>query len=227
MPGGAHTLSEEIVGRRAYRLISSRYPTISIFEDLLDPAEFELAYELESMTNDRLRDEVGEIALVPPDERIVGIGSSVVMAAFTHTGIESRFTSGSYGVFYAGLDVETAIAESKSGQARFLSATAEPACEITMRSCVTTVLHPMLDIRGQNYNHLHNPDDWPIAQQFGQEAKDGGESGLWYRSVRNPAGECIAAFKAIAVSPTTQATHYRFVWDGNSITEVFEARDVP
>jgi len=45
-------LSDELVGKGVYRLIPSRYPTITIFENLLDPSELELAYELESITND-------------------------------------------------------------------------------------------------------------------------------------------------------------------------------
>ena len=224
--GGVRILSDEVVGKRVYRLIPSRYPTISIYENLLDPDELELAYELESLTNDRLRDEAGEIAYVPPEERMVGPGCSVVMAAFTHIGVESRFSFGEYGVFYAGLEVETAIEESKCGQVRFLSATAEPPFEMTMRAYTTQVALPLLDIRGPAYNHCHSPDDWPTAQQFGREARADGENGLWYRSVRNPGGECIAGFRAISVQPVTQAKHYRFAWDGNSIAQVYEIKSV-
>tara|TARA_R110000772_G_C13306656_1_gene439434 strand:+ start:6499 stop:6837 length:339 start_codon:yes stop_codon:yes gene_type:complete len=109
MPSAALSLSNEIVGKTVYRLIPSRFPTITIFENLLDPAELELAYALEALTNDRLRDLAGDIAYVPPDERMVGPGSSVVMAAFTHAGNQSRFSDGGYGVFYAGLTMETSI----------------------------------------------------------------------------------------------------------------------
>ena len=82
------------MGRGIYRLIPSRYPTITLYENLLDPEDLELAYELEALTNDRLREEAGDIAHVSPEERIVGPGSSVVMAAFTHVGVESRVSSG-------------------------------------------------------------------------------------------------------------------------------------
>lgn len=214
------------MGESVYRLIPSRYPTINIFENLLDPKELELAYELESLTNDRLREEVGNIAHVPIEERIVGPGCSVVMAAFTHVGVESRFSSGEYGVFYAGLGVETAIEESKSSQERFLSATAEPPFEVTMRAYVTQVALPLLDIRGLEYDHCHSAKDWSSAQKFGREARANGENGLWYRSVRHPGGECIAGFKTLSVRPVTKAGHYRFGWDGASITHVFEIRSV-
>lgn len=226
MPGGARILSDELVGRRVYRLIPSRYPTITIYENLLNADELELAYKLESLTNDRLRDEAGDIAYVPPQERMVGPGCSVVMAAFTHIGVASRFSSGEYGVFYAALQMQTAIEESKSAQVRFLSATAEPPFEMTMRAYTTKVALPLLDIRGSAFNHCHDPKDWRIAQQFGREARAADENGLWYRSVRHPGGECIAGFRTLAVEPVRQSKHYRFCWDGTSIAHVYEINSV-
>ncbi|MFV0277132.1 MAG: RES family NAD+ phosphorylase, partial [Parahaliea sp.] len=115
------------VKAKTYRLIPTRFPSIQLFEDLLDPAELEAAYALESLTNDRLQDEAGNITLVPEDERVVGPGTSAIMAAFTHIGYPSRFSDGSFGVYYAGLELDTALAESRYSQTRRLTATAEPA----------------------------------------------------------------------------------------------------
>jgi len=80
-----------------YRLIPSHYPPIALFENLLDPQELDAAYALESLTNDRLQDEVGNIALVAPEDRVTGPGTTAIMAAFTHVGVESRFTKGRFG----------------------------------------------------------------------------------------------------------------------------------
>ncbi|WP_413772253.1 RES family NAD+ phosphorylase [Marinobacter sp. LV10R510-11A] len=63
------------------------------------------------MTNDRLLDEAGDLQLVASGDRLVGPGSSPVMAAFTHRGFRSRFTNGDFGVYYAADSLETAIAE--------------------------------------------------------------------------------------------------------------------
>src|SRR3546814_4091279 len=82
------------------------------------------------MTNDRLRDEAGDLSLVPPEDRVAGPGTTPIMAAFTHLNTEgSRFTDGSFGVFYAGLTIETAIAETKHHRINFLAATDEPRSE--------------------------------------------------------------------------------------------------
>src|SRR5271166_425303 len=56
---------------QAWRIIASRYPPIQLFERLTpDPAVWDALFALEQLTNPRVRDEVGEIALVPPDERV-------------------------------------------------------------------------------------------------------------------------------------------------------------
>ena len=81
---------------------------------------------LEAMTNDRVRDETGQISLVPPEERISGPGTTPIMAAFTHLNPEgSRFSDGSFGVYYCAQELDTALAEVRYHQARFLRRTAE------------------------------------------------------------------------------------------------------
>ena len=98
---------------QAWRVIASRYPPINLFERLTaDPAVWDALMALEQLTNPRVRDEVGDIALVPPEERVSGPGASYVMAAFTHVNPKgSRFSDGSFGVYYAAAALETAIAE--------------------------------------------------------------------------------------------------------------------
>ena len=44
-----------------YRIIPSEYPPINFFEQLVAPELMDELYYLESLTNDRLRDEVGDI----------------------------------------------------------------------------------------------------------------------------------------------------------------------
>ncbi|MDH3638948.1 MAG: RES family NAD+ phosphorylase, partial [Gammaproteobacteria bacterium] len=87
--------------RRHYRLVASQHPPISLFEDYIDPNLMEAAFFVESRTNPRLRNEAGDITLVPKSEVVLGPGASPVMAAFTHIGHESRFNDGSFGIYYA------------------------------------------------------------------------------------------------------------------------------
>ena len=97
-----------------YRIIPSRFPPIGLFEKVARAEDLDAVFQIEAMTNDRLRDEVGDLELVPAEDRVAGPGTTPIMAAFTHLNPEgSRFTDGSFGVFYAGLTLDTAIAETK------------------------------------------------------------------------------------------------------------------
>ncbi len=209
-----------------YRVISSEYPPIDFFESLVNPQLIEELYHIESLTNNRLRDEVGNIALVPSEDRISGTGSSPVMAAFTHVSLAcpSRFSHGSYGIYNAAKTLDTAIEETKHHRAQFLAYTNEDAGEINMRVYIGEVTKPMHDIRDDRYQHLHDPNDWAASQAFGQQMKSINSWGIVYRSVRAPGGECIAALRPAAVSLPLQGPHLSYVWDGKSISKVYEKR---
>ena len=206
-----------------YRIIPSEYPPINFFEQLVDPELMDELYFIESLTNDRLRDEAGDIALVPAEDRITGPGASPVMAAFTHVSpnCPSRFSDGSHGLYYASKTLDTAIEETKHHRARFLAYTNEDAGEISMRVYMGNVIKPMHDVRGDGFEQLHNPDDWTASQAFGQAMKTINSWGIVYRSVRDAGGECIAALRPPAVSIPKQGAHLSYVWDGVGITDVY------
>ena len=120
------------VWRTSFRLIPSRYPTVGLYEAISDPADLDVVFAIEALTNPRIRDELGQLQLVPPDERVSGPGSTPIMAAFTHLNPEgSRFSNGSYGVYYAAQTLETAVAEVSHHRAVFLARTAEAPIDVT------------------------------------------------------------------------------------------------
>ena len=214
---------------RAYRIVNSSFPPIALFEDVLDPEDLEIAYALEALTNDRLMEEAGVLSRVRPEDRISGPGSTPVMAAFTHIGKSSRFTDGTFGVYYAASSQAAAIAETSYHQERFLAATNEPDLELTMRTYVNKVLKPLHDIR-QNYPQLHDPDTsaYGPSQAFARQLRETLSWGLLYNSVRLPGHECVAAFRPPAVSIPKQGKHIRYVWSASSrrISFVFEVSEV-
>ena len=96
-------------------------------------------FAIEALANPRMRDELGELQLVPPEERVSGPGATPVMAAFTHLNPEgSRFSDGSYGVYYAAHSLATAMAEVSHHRAVFLRRTDEPAIDSTCASSPPT-----------------------------------------------------------------------------------------
>ena len=206
-----------------FRIIPSKFPPINFFEELADPALMEEVAYIESLTNDRLRDDIGEIVLVAKDDRVSGPGSSPVMAAFTHIGRKSRFTDGTFGIYYAAKSMQTAIKESSHHRAKFLSSTNEEACEIDMRVYVGEVVKEVHDVRDiAAYDDLHNPDDYSKSQAFGLEIRKVNSWGIVYQSVRDPDGQCVAILRPPAVSFPRQGKHLAYVWDGVGICDVYE-----
>src|SRR6185312_17426261 len=134
---------------QAWRIVPSRYPPVGVFDRIADPDDLDALFALEAATNPRLRDELGALRMVPSARRVTGPGSTPVMAAFTHLDpAGSRFSDGSWGVFYAAHSVATAIEETVFHRQHFLAATAEPACGIQMRCYRTAVDARLHDIRG-------------------------------------------------------------------------------
>lgn len=212
--------------QKQFRIIPSIYPPINFFENLVDSSEMEVVWEIESLTNERLKQETGELFLVSPEDRISGPGSSVVMAAFTHVSKPTRFSDGSYGIYYAGLSQETAIKETVHHREKFLSATKEGPLELTMRVYEGTILKPLHDIRGNEYKLLHDPNSYKESQPFGRALREKKSWGLIYNSVRHHRGICIAAFRPPAISIPAQIAHLKYIWNGNKITEVLDTYSV-
>lgn len=182
--------------------------------------------EIEGLTNDRLREEVGDLILVPEEDRISGPGTTPIMAAFTHLNPEgSRFSDGSYGIYYAAYTIDTAITETIFHRERFLKATNEPPIEIDMRSYASDIDDQFHDIRGQDEERadIYNPHTnmYGAAQTFAIRLREEGSNGIVYDSVRDPGGECIAVFKPRMLAPVYQGAHYCYVWDGESIVDVY------
>lgn len=206
----------------SYRLIPSRFPPVSLFDRVADPADLEAVFAVENLTNPRLRQEAGEISLVPVEERVSGPGTTPIMAAFTHLNPEGgRFTDGTFGAYYAARSLDTAIAETRHSRARFLARTHEAAMEIDMRTYLTDVAGELHDVRGlSDPTGVYHPESYAAGQALGRALKNINAWGLAYKSVRHPGGECVAVFRPRALSNCRQGPHFRYVWNGNEITDV-------
>lgn len=211
---------------QAYRIVPSRFPTIGVYDRVADPADLDAVFALEAMTNPRLREEAGALRQVPQGRRLGGPGSTPVMAAFTHLNPQgSRFSDGSWGVFYAAHSMATAVEETVYHRERFLAATLEPACEIQMRCYRTRLDSRLHDLRG-GWPAAHDPDSYVASMALARELREAGSSGVVFDSVRDAGGECLAAFYPDVVGPCVQAQHYIYRWDGRQIAAVLEVAAV-
>jgi hypothetical protein len=212
-----------------HRIIPSRLPTIHLFERVADPADWEALYRLESMTNPRIRDEVGELSLVPAADRVSGPNASVIMAPFTHVSPQgTRFSDGGFGAYYAAESIDTAIAETRFHRENFLRATSQPAMELEMRCYLADVNCDLHDLRGRSKDlpGVYDASSYVESQKLGRKLRDAGSNGIAFDSVRRPGGECVAIFRPRLVQNVRQSVHLRYAWDGQSIAHVYEMRAV-
>ena len=210
----------ELQWTATYRLVPSRFPPVSLFERVAAPADLDVVFAIEALTNPRLRQEVGEISLVPRGERISGPGSSPIMAAFTHLNpFGSRFTPGTYGVYYAAKALPTAVREVSHHQSRFLAATREGPLAVDMRCYRAAVKEPLHDIRGaqRRLPDVYARDHYGASQVFGAALREAGSWGIVYDSVRDPGGECVGIFRPRALGPAVQGEHVALQWNGEQV----------
>jgi len=211
----------------AVRLIESKYPPIDLFEDLADPEDWELLAAAEGKTNPRIAETIGNLDLVPPERRAGGPGASYVMAPFTHCSPDKpgRFHDGTYGAYYAADSFETSVSEVAHHQAtRLLDSQDEPGWISDMRELVGTVDAALLDVRVGGFEAILAPDTYGQSQAFALQSRDDGANGIVYPSVRNPGGDCIAAFWPDVPAKPVQGRHFRYHWDGTRIDMIHELR---
>ncbi len=222
LPSFAPTISP-VDWTPSYRLIPSRFPPIDLFERVANPADWEAIMLVESLTNSRLRDQVGEISLVPSEHRVSGPDSSYIMAPFTHLSVGGRFSTPRFGAYYAGLTLGTALRETIYHRERFLRATNEKPTEIDMRE-VQADLHARLhDIRSLKDRQpaLYDEASYAHSQPFATQLRAAGAEGIVYDSVRDAGGECVAVFIPKLLTNARQGAHYCYVWDGRQIAAYY------
>jgi RES domain len=210
--------------RDSRRIIRTIYPPVWLFEDIADPADWELIASAEAKTNPRVRDQIGDLALVPAARRVAGPGASLAMAPFTHASRDrpGRFSDGSYGVWYCGDRFEVALMETAHHFERFMRRTNEPAGEAQYRELVADVAGSLHDLRGGAFPDCLDPADWGAAQRLAASLRDAGSDGIVYPSVRWPEGEAAALFWPDLVRlPVVQARTLHYHWDGTSMTRYF------
>lgn len=208
-----------VVWKPCWRIIPSRIPSIHPFERVADPDDFELLYEIESITNDRLREE----------DRVSGPGSLYIMAAITHLNPQgSRFSDGTWGVYYAAREFDTALAETRYHRALFMLATREKPMNLEMRVLTADLKENLHDIRepGVVPGEVYAPDSYVTSQRIARRLRSNDSPGIVYRSVRKEKGQCVAIFKPTVLSHCRIAKHLIYRWDGADIRDVYEIKAV-
>ena len=229
-PRGPEPRLRRVVWARATRIVAYRYPPIDLFERVCaDPVVWEALIAAEQLVNPRVRDAVGEIRLVPAAQRVSGAGGSYVMAAFTHRNPKgSRFSDGSYGVYYAARALRTAVRETAYHFGRFASDSGDGSRYEDMRVLVGRIDNRFADVASlpaERRARILAPESYAESRPFGAALRAAGSNGLVYPSVRDPGGQCVAAFRPDAVGLPMQSKHLKYHWDGTRVARYFDYED--
>jgi hypothetical protein len=208
---------------QAYRLVNSKFPPIALFDDVADAEDFEALYQIQALTNPRLQNEIGRLELIPRDQIPFGIpGCSYATAPFTHVNpAGSRFSNGTFGVFYLADRMDTAIAEVRHHQERYWSNVPELNYERFVFRGLTASFSDsgMRDATAMPLSDaIYAPNDYAHSNQLGSELKREGCMGLRYHSVRSTGNICWALMSPRPVTSIIQAAHFEMIWCGQIIS---------
>src|SRR5690606_4793696 len=124
-----------LVWRPSHRIVPSIFPPRGLFDAVAEPNDLEAVFALEALTNDRLREQLGHLRRIPAERRVSGPGTTPIMSAFTNVHPDGgRFSTATFGAYYAARELPTAIAETVYPRERFLRASSEPPIDLEMRS---------------------------------------------------------------------------------------------
>ncbi len=215
----------------AYRLIPTKYPPQSLFDDVASHDEFEALFAIQEITNPRLRNELGSLHRVAASDRPYGIrGCNYALGPFVHLNpLGSRFSGGDYGIYYAADTVHAAVAETRYHQQQYFSAVVGLKYDRLQMRCLKTQFNATLrDIRAENFlsSDWYLKDNYSAAQVLGATIKMQAEQGLVYQSVRLPPVTCYALFTPKAITDIFQSAHYDYIWDGEKITVALETMEL-
>jgi hypothetical protein len=213
---------------KSYRIIPTRFPTRDLFAPVSPPGDWGALEALADLTNPRLQQKETAYGMFPPEDCARGDGADLVMATFTHLNPSgSRFSDGTYGVYYAAHFLDGAISETVYHRQIFFRHSTLPAMDFDMQVIVARIEGHFHDLR----KNLPDPraldaGDYSASQKLALALRTQHHSqGIVYPSVRHAGATNVAVFLPKAISDCRKTMHLVYIWDGASIVRV-DKRDV-
>jgi hypothetical protein len=203
--------------KKAYQLlIPSRFPPIQIYERLVANNHEQIA-AIESITNPRLQSKTHLIQSSEVTDENSPRLQNWNHAPFAYSNPEgSRYFSPFIPCLELSEDRQTALAVSVMKREAFLKQTNEEHVKLDMRVLTRTVTGNFLDCRDLSHN-LSQEQRWNLGSKIIEREVDG----ILFHSPERPCGNRIAILNGETLSRAIQADHYRYIWNGNRIIELY------
>jgi hypothetical protein len=214
-----------------HRLIPARYGAESVLEHLQLPSNVlaDLS-ELDAATNERKIAESGGNGAIGPVELLFGVPEAhIVNAAFSHPGpYGGRFHSPQRGVWYAGFEIETSVAEVAFHKRRFLAdGRIEGQHAFDYIAFLADFSGWFHTLETSERESCLQPDPIPqcysASQALANKLLFEGSNGIVYPSVRRPSGTCIACFRPALIFHPRRGRQFRLTLEAGTDRVEIEA----
>ena len=182
----------------------------------------------EQLVNPRVRDDVGEIRLVPAggahqrprrqlgDGRVHAPQSARARASATAATASTTPRA----------ELRTAIRETAHHFARFAADSRDPPRYEDMRVLVSRIDQRFADVGASAGRRAARAssiaDSYAAGQPSGAALRAAGANGVVYASVRDPGGECVGAFKPTRGRHPGAGRACKYHWDGVRVARYFD-----
>lgn len=208
------------------RLIPSRYsiPDDSVLTRIApDDATLAAVFDLDNATNDRLLAEANQLPGIGIDELVFGVPHyRIINAAFSHAHpLGSRFNGPDRGAWYAGVSIDTSLAEVIFHKTVALAEVNWFNDNISYDAYLADLASDFHDFRDQrDHADCLNPDSYIASQALADRLLAVGSAGIVYPSVRHPGGTCIACFRPAIVAHVRKYQQFALTWSGSQTPSV-------
>ena len=210
-------------------IIPKRFPKQEPFQRIVEEGDIEMVREIEALSNQHQREQQGRIRILPRQDHITGPYHPALLSALTLGGSnESLFSSDQQGVLYTAQELQCCIEETSIHLSHFLSATKEAAIEVDFCAYRLGLDAEFYDFRGirKQYPQLFNTDDHLGTRALAKLLREQGAYGLLFESVHQENCDCAAVFRPQAFTQCVEQQHLCFVWDGDTVQDIYEKRSL-
>ncbi len=200
---------------KAFLLIPSRFPPIRLYERIAGDFH-DAVTDLEDLTNPRLRQKEQIIEASGLDDKSPSLQNwnHAPFAYFNPEG--SWFFPPQTPCLEVSADIQTALAVSVAKRTRFLSQTDQDKLNLDMRVLSRGISGRFLDARGFDRS-MDQAKRWALGKEILEREVDG----VIFSSPERPVGDRYAVLNGDCLERAIQGDHYRFVWNGKEVKELY------
>lgn len=218
---GKKAVLGRVLWTATHRIVRGAHGSASLIDDIAESGDWEALYSAVRTTRFATEYVRWQLDNIPAKRRVnFGAGTKYrtitgVMAPFLRCS-ESRFSDGSYGVWYGCGDEKTALAETVHHYREFMQST-----DRTRMQPASSGYEGMLvkvDCKLHDVNKVPkalDPLDPRHSRKTGAELREADSNGVLWNSVRRPGGQCVGLFWPNVVGrPVREGAWYTYHWTG-------------